>query len=210
MIGLRTSIAFMVAIFAFVSACAVALASQGKGEVGGPPTIVLGSPDEGTKISPALVIGVGSVLHRPVELVAYAWKPPADLAGEGDFCIWVEQPPEEVEYGTCATALGGASPIAVDLKTQLVAPKRARFTAIGGRITPGVAAVRLYFHRSGSGRRLKVDALVSQVAGDLQRQLKQPAPFGFFYAKVRGLIRFSAFKAQALDSSGNVIGTAGW
>jgi hypothetical protein len=60
--------------------------------------------------------------------------------------------------------------------------------------------------RSGQSR---VVALVTQVNGDLQRRLKQPVPFGFFYAKVRGLVRFGAFKAQALDSSGNVIGVAG-
>jgi hypothetical protein len=208
---LRPSTAVLVAaILAFVSSCAVVFASAGKGEVGGPPTLALGPPDEGSKASPALVIGVGSALHRTVELVAYAWKPPADLAGEGDFCIWAEQPPKEVEYGTCASALSGASPIAIDMQTQLLlAPKRAQFTAIGGRIAPEVAAVRLYFHRHGSRKRLRVYAIIGRVAGDLQRKLKQPAPFGFFYAKVRGLVRFSAFKAQALDPSGNVIGTAG-
>lgn len=204
-----STVAISTIILAAVLSSAVAFASPGKGEVGGPPTIPLGPPDEGSKASPALVIGVGSALERTVELVAYAWKAPADLAGAGDFCVWAEQPPSEVEYGTCASALGGASPIAIDMQTQLVVPKRARFTAIGGRIAPEVAAVRLYFHRHGSQKRSSVEAILGRVDGELQRRLKQPAPFGFFYAKIRGLVRFSAFKAQALDSSGRVLGTAG-
>lgn len=82
MIGSRTSFALMAVVLVFVSACAVVLASPGKGEVGGPPTIALGPPDEGTKTSRVLVIGVGSVLHWTVELGAYAWKPSADHAGK--------------------------------------------------------------------------------------------------------------------------------
>jgi hypothetical protein len=50
---------------------------------------------------------------------------------------------------------------------------------------------------------------VAQVDRDLERRLKQPAPFGFFYAKVRGLVGFGEFHAQALDAEGRVIGTAG-
>jgi hypothetical protein len=210
MVPLRSTLTVIsIGTLLLLLACPVALALPGKGEVGGLPTIPLGPPDEGSKASPALIIGVGSALQRTVELVAYAWKPPANLAGEGDFCVWAEQPPSEVEYGTCASALSGTSSIAIDMQTQRVAPKRARFTAIGGRIAPGVAAVRLYFHRHGSQKRSSVEAILGRVDGDLQRRLKQPTPFGFFYAKIRGLVRFSAFKAQALDSSGRVLGTAG-
>lgn len=93
-------------------------------------------------------------------------------------------------------------------------PDFVRSTTVGGRVAPGAAAVRLYFHRPKRGKRRRVDALVAQVDGDLQRRLKQPAPFGFFYARVRGVVRFGvvrfgAFRAQALDSSGTVSGTAG-
>jgi hypothetical protein len=95
------------------------------------------------------------------------------------------------------------------MQTQRVAPKHARFTAIGGRIAPDVAAVRLYFHRHGSPKRSSVEAILGRVDCDLHRRLKQPAPFGFFYAKIGGLVRLSAFKAQALDLSGKIIGTAG-
>jgi len=80
---------------------------------------------------------------------------------------------------------------------------------VGGRVSPDVAAVRLYFHRPGSKKQHRVDAIVAQVGGDLQNRLKQPAPFGFFYARVRGVMPFGAFKAQALDAEGKVIGTAG-
>jgi len=44
------------------------------------------------------------------------------------------------------------------------------------------------------------------VAGDLQKALKQPEPFGFFTAKARGRVRANAFRVQALDSSGRIIG----
>jgi len=149
------------------------------------------------------------VLAQRLELVAYAWKPPAD-SPEADFCIWAERLPKEIEFGTCATALNAETKaVAIDMQIQQISPRHARSTTVGGRIAPEVAAVRLYFHRPSSKKRLRVDALVSQVDGDLQRRLKQPAPFGFFYARVRGLVRFSVFKAQALDSSGNVLGTAG-
>jgi hypothetical protein len=204
---LRLSIALIV-LTSVGAACAVALASPGKGEVGGPPSIELGSPDEGTRTSAALVFAVGSAFDRPVELVAYAYKSPAD-SPEAVFCVWAEKPSQEIEYGTCAAALSETeSPIVFDMQTQQLRPKPERSTVLGGRITPEVAAVRLYFRRPGTQKRVTVDALIGQVDGDLQRRLKQPAPFGFFYAEVRGLVRFRAFKAVALDSSGEVIGTA--
>lgn len=204
-----------VVVAMFLAASCAAIASSGKGEVGGPPGIPVGPPDEGTRTSPALVIGVGSVLGGPVQIVSYGWKPEAD-SPPADFCVLVEHPPRETEFGTCATALRKErrGVLALDMDVQTVAPKSARATSVGGRVSPDVAAVRLYFHRlyfhrPGSKKRHSVNAIIAQVGGDLQGRLRQPAPFGFFYARVRGALPFGAFKAQALNAKGEVIGTAG-
>lgn len=190
--------------------CVTAAASPGRGEVGGPPSVTVGPPDEGTRTSPALVIGVGSVLGSPVQIISYGWKPEAD-SPPADFCVLVEHPPRDTEFGTCGTALSRErrGVIAFDMDVQTVAPRSARATSVGGRVSPDVAAVRLYFHRPGSKMQQRVDAIVAQVGGDLQSRLKQPAPFGFFYARVRGALSLGAFKAQALNAEGKVIGTAG-
>jgi hypothetical protein len=179
-----------------------------RGDIGGPPVFKLGPPDEGRRTSPALVFGTGQTVGGPVQLVAYGWEAEAD-SPPADFCIWIENTRHRyAEFGTCGVPLGKTrpGPVAIDMDVQTVAPRSARATAVGGRISPKVAAVRLYFRRPGSKKRFHVTAIVGQVDGDLQRRLKQPAPFGFFYAKVRGALRFGAFHAQALDAGGNVIG----
>jgi hypothetical protein len=208
---LRSTLALLaVALAGTGSICAMALATQSKGEVGGPPSIRLGPPDEGTQTSPALVIGQGAVIDGPVELVAYGWESEAD-SPPADFCVWVEHPPREIQFGTCGTALSrsGRNPIAIDLDAQVVAPKIARATEVGGRISLRVSAVRLYFRRPGSKKPHRVNAVVAQVDGDLQQRLGQPVPFGFFYAKVHGVVGFGEFHAQALDAEGKIVGTAG-
>jgi hypothetical protein len=163
---LRSTLALLaVALAGTGSICAMALATQSKGEVGGPPSIRLGPPDEGTQTSPALVIGQGAVIDGPVELVAYGWESEAD-SPPADFCVWVEHPPREIQFGTCGTALSrsGRNPIAIDLDAQVVAPKIARATEVGGRISLRVSAVRLYFRRPGSKKPHRVNAVVAQVA----------------------------------------------
>lgn len=210
MTRLHIAFALLIAALLFLSACAVAWASPDKGEVGGPPTIELGPPDEGTWTSPSLVIGVGAVIDGPVEIVARGWEAEAD-SPPADFCVFVEQPPHELQFGTCGRSLekAGRGAVALDMVVQTVAPKFARATSVGGRISPEVAAVRVYFHRPGSKKLHRVNAVVGQADGDLQRRLKQPAPFGFFFGKIRGVIPFGGFRVQALDASGAVIGTAG-
>lgn len=182
-----------------------------KGEIGGPPAFKLGPNPEGIRTSAELVFGTGSSIDGPVQLVAYGWKPEAD-SPPADFCVSVETVRlREEEFGTCGIALGHGrpGPAAIDLDSQTVAPKGARATAVGGRISPDVAAVRVYFHRRGSRKLHWANAIVGQVSGDLQKRLKQPAPFGFFYAKVHGLVRFGGFRVQALDADGNVIPQGG-
>lgn len=178
-----------------------------KGEIGGPPAFRLGPNPEGSRTSPELVFGTGRSIDGPVQLVAYGWKPEAD-SPPADFCISVETVRlREEKFGTCGVALGRyrSGPATIDLDGRTIAPKAARATTVGGRISPNVAAVRVYFHRQGNRKLRRVNATVGQVSDDLQKRLKQPAPFGFFYAKVRGLVRFGGFRVQALDASGNVI-----
>jgi len=205
------------AVAILLAAIAVPLAgaattSAGKGQVGGPPTLPLGPADEGKKITPALVIGRGRAYDGPVEIVAYGWRPPEDALSEGkEYCVWIEYPPDDIEYGTCASPLEpleGSGAIQVDSEVQLLTPKRLRWTNIGGRLTPDVATVRVFFHRHGSEKRFHLKATVAQVGGRLQQRLDQPAPFGYFNVKVRGLVPFRSFRVQALDAGGQVIGSA--
>jgi hypothetical protein len=181
---------------------------QRRGDVGGSPAFRLGPPDEGRRTSPALVFGTGTTVDGPAQLVAYGWEAEAD-SSPADFCVWIENVRHRyAEFGTCGIALGKTTrgPIAIDMDVQTSGPRSARATAVGGRISPEVAAVQLYFRRPGSKKRFHVKAILGQVDGDLQQRLKQPAPFGFFYAKVRGALRLATFHAQALDAAGNVIG----
>lgn len=210
MASLRFGTCTSAVVAVLLAAACAAAASPSRGEVGGPPSIKLGPPDEGTQTSPALVIGVGSVLGYPVQIVSYGWEAEAD-SPPADFCVWIEHPRGENEFGTCDTSLRGSleGAISLDMRIQTLGPVPGRATAIGGRISPDVAAVRLYFHRSGSKKRHQVKAIVAQVDQDLQRRLEQPVPFGFFYAKVHGLVGFGEFHVQALDVEGRVIGTVG-
>jgi hypothetical protein len=205
------SVVAVIATLSLISVCAIALASPGAGEVGGPPTVELGPPDEGIQTSPARVIGVGSVVDGPVEIVAYGWEPEAD-SPPADFCVWVARPRRrENEFGTCGRSLDKTKrgAITLDMEIQTIAPKSARATSVGGRVSPTVDAVRLSFHRPGSKKQHRANSIVAQVSGALQQRLGQPAPFGFFYAKVRGAIGFGKFTAQALNAEGEVIGTVG-
>jgi hypothetical protein len=189
-----------------------ATTSAGKGQVGGPPTLPLGQADEGKKITPALVIGRGSSYDGPVEITAYGWRAPPDTGSTGkQYCVWVEYLPDDIQSGTCASPLeplDSGGPISIDSELQGISPKPRRYTAIGGRLTPEVASVRVSYRRHGSKKRFHVKAIVAQVSGKLQQRLGQPGPFGYFDAKIRGLVPLSRVRAQALDASGHVIGSA--
>lgn len=182
-----------------------------RGQVGGPPRFKLGPPDEGRRTSSPLVFGIGTTIDGPVELVAYGWEAEAD-SPPASFCVLLQHVRQRRnEFGVCGNPLGQrrSGPIAIDMDVQTVKPKASRATAVGGRVSPSVAAVRLFFHRPGSRKLRHATAIVGQVAGDLQQRLRQQAPFGFYYATVRGIVRFGRFRAQALDASGRVIGIAG-
>jgi hypothetical protein len=189
----------------------VAMAAQ-RGQVGGPPTLALGPPDEGKRATPDLVIGRGDTFAGPVELVAYGWLAPRGSLPSGprkQLCIWVEYLPKEIEPGMCGPLLdpNGERKIAIDDQIQALGKPAQRFTEIGGRLTPDVATVRAFYRRD--GRQVSSLATVAQVAGRLQERLRQPVPFGYFDLKIKGLVRWNSIRVQAYDSAGAIVGSAG-
>jgi len=190
---------------------AVAMAGQ-RGQVGGPPTLALGPPDEGRRTTPDLVIGRSDAFLAPVELVAYGWLAPRDSLPSGprkQLCIWVEYLPKEISPGMCGPLLDpeGDQKIVIDDQIQALGKPAERFTEIGGRLTPDVVAVRVSYRRD--GRRASGMATVAQVVGRLQERLRQPVPFGYFDLKIRGLVPWRSVRVQAYDSTGAIIGSAG-
>lgn len=202
-----------VCLFALViGSCAlvaVAFGSPGKGEIGGPPTINLGPPDEGTQTSQELVIGRGRTVGGPAEIVAYGWEEEED-SPPADFCLWIEQlPDKEVLFGACEVAPAQAGSVGMEMKIQRLPVPKSGATYIGGLVSPDVASVRISLRRPGSTRLFHAKPILGRVEGDLQQRLRQPDPFGFYYAQVRGLIKFRHVRAEAIDAAGNVIGTFG-
>jgi hypothetical protein len=193
-----------------VSSSASCRRSRLRGHVGGPPTISLGRPDEGKRLTPDFVIGRGRTYRGPVELVAYGWLAPRDAIPSSprkQFCVWVEYLPAQVNPGTCNRALDPEyeGKIAIDDGVQALGPPGGRYTEVGGRLAPEVASVQVSYHRRDHGLTV-VDATVGRVTGNLQRKLHQPAPFGYFDATLPGLVKFSEIRARAFDGSGNLIG----
>lgn len=160
------------------------------------------------------MIGRGKTFDGSVELVAYGWLAPKDTVGSSlrrQFCVWVEYPPAEIAPGTCGGPLDPTyqGALAIDDRIQAFGPPSKRHTEIGGRLSPAVASVRVTYRRPGSARQIRAAAVVAQVGGALQSRLGQPLPFGYFDAKIRGLVPFGGIRAEALDASGQVIGSVG-
>jgi hypothetical protein len=199
--------AFLVLLLVAVLPTAASGAS--KGRIGGPPTIKLGPPDEGKRTTPALVIGRGGTAGGAAEVVAYGWESEDDDSLSADFCVWAEQLPDEILFGTCGPAPWRAGSIGMEMKIQRFGPGSARATYIGGLVSPDVASVRISFRRPGSGRLFRVNPILGRVRGGLQQRLDQPAPFEFYYAQVNGLVKFRQVRAEALDAKGDVVGTTG-
>jgi hypothetical protein len=189
-------------------ASAAEASGSDKGQVGGPPTIALGPPDEGKQTSPELVIGRGRTSGGPAEIVAYGWEAEED-AGPDYFCVWVEQLPDEILFGACEVAPQRPGSIGMEMKIKAIWPKSARATYVGGLVSLDVASVRISFRRPGSDRRFRANPILGWVRGVLQQRLGQPAPFGFYYAKVIGHVKFSQVRAEALNAEGEVIGKVG-
>ena len=192
-----------------MAAISISAAAAKRGQVGGPPSISLGRPDEGTRTTPDLVIGRGDTPSGTVELVAYGWLPPSDsLPSEPrkQLCIWAEHRPREISFGMCGSPLDpdGNRKLTIDSKIQGLGKPAQSFTEVGGRLTPDVASVRVFFRCAGSKESSL--AAVAQVAGDLQRKLHQAVPFGYFNAKLRGRVPWKSVRVEAFDQAGAPLG----
>jgi hypothetical protein len=208
-----SAIGFAVAVAVLTASISTSeAAASERGQVGGPPTIALGPPDEGKRTTPDLVIGRGDTPTGAVELVGYGWLAPRDSLPQGpreQLCIWVEHLPKEISPGMCGPLLDpeGGQKIAIDDRIGRLGKPAQRFIEIGGRLTPDVASVRISYRRN--GRRASGMAVATQVAGELQDRLHQPTPFGFFDLRIRGQVRWRSIQVQAFDDAGAVLETAG-
>jgi hypothetical protein len=195
--------------------CAVAATSPpAKGEIGGPPSTALGPPPHGVKqITPAIVIGRGKRPAGRLELAAYGWNPSqGSESSQIGLCIWIEQPPTEFKRGRCGSVselAPSAIPIRVYNISSLIVPKsKGSWTELSGSVAPSVASVQVLFSRDGSPQQYRVNAVVAQVSGELQARLKQPAPFGYFVAKIRGSVVRKTLHVRAFDAAGHLIDSA--
>jgi hypothetical protein len=78
-----------------------------------------------------------------------------------------------------------------------------RATDIDGALSPEVDHVVASFNRNHKPQKQR--ALVAQVNGDLQQDLEQPDPFGYFVLTVRGKPPWGTFRFIAYDSGGAVL-----
>jgi hypothetical protein len=112
-------------------------------------------------------------------------------------------------YGSCFASGQIGQPIPIESNLSVTSPKSVRDTEIGGALTFDVARVELSVKRPRHKKKIEgVQATVAQVSGRLQREFKQSRPFGYFYAKVRGVVPAKDITAIAYDASGQVLGTA--
>jgi hypothetical protein len=204
-------VAILVLLAALVAISTSAATSAQRGQVGGSPSIALGPPDEGERTTPDYVIGRDDTPFGTTELVAYGWLAPRDSLPPGprkQFCIWVEHLPKEVSYGTCGFPLNpdGNQKMIIDSRGGARGKPAQRFIEIGGRLTPDVASVRVFYRRN--GRKESRQATVAQVTGDLQRKLHQAVPFGYFNARLRGRVAWHSIRVRAFDNGGGPIGHA--
>ena len=121
-----------------------------------------------------------------MEIVAYGTK--AAVANSHELCTWIEYVPGYTMFGSCdaVSSVGKGHPVNVGLEAQITNPKLGQSTEVGGLLASNVASVELRFRRLDRARTERAKAAVAQVSGELQRRLKQPAPFGYFVAKIKG------------------------
>lgn len=203
--ALLATSAAMIGLSACVIWAASLLAAPAGGHVGGSPTRPL-PPPLGPKQTPALVIGRSKQPKGHMEIVSYGAKGAAP--GEHELCTWIEYVPGETIFGSCGTVsdLGQEHPVRAELFSQVIKPKAERQTEIGGLLAQSVASVDVLFRRNGRAKHVK--AVVAQVKYALQQRLKQPAPFGYFVGKIKGLVPMKAIIVRAYDADGNPLGSA--
>ena len=135
-----------------------------------------------------------------IEIVAYGTK--GAVANSHELCTWIEYVPGYTMFGSCdaVSSVGKGHPVNVGLEAQIPNPKLGASTEVGGLLAPNVASVELRFRRNDRAK-----ATVAQVSGKLQRRLKQPAPFGYFVAKIKGLVAAKAIEVRAYDARGRLL-----
>jgi hypothetical protein len=145
-----------------------------------------------------------------LEIDAYGWRPSSAASGERhQICTWIElEALSSPMYGSCFSSGQLGRPITIESNLSVTSPKSLRDTEIGGSLASGVARVELSVKRPNHEKKIEgVQATVAQVSGRLQRELRQPRPFGYFYVKVRGVVPVKDVTAIAYDPSGQVLGT---
>jgi hypothetical protein len=148
-----------------------------------------------------------------MEIVSYGWLAPRDSGARyrDQLCTSIEHVPGEIDFGSCASVAQMAEedrPIRIELSMQQLSPKAERRTEIGGMLAPAVASVEVRFHRRGQSKRYSVSATVARPYSELQEELKQPGPFGYFVSQLKGLVGLGAIRVLAFDESGNLLGVA--
>jgi hypothetical protein len=165
-------------------------------EVGDPPTLDLKRCFKDIRpCGDPVVIGVGRHFNGPVELIAFQSRP--------GLCIEIDIL-REGGGGTCPGAIHPPEGQALSTSGGSVSFGRSKYTQIEGAVTPGAAAIRVRYRRKGEIR--ETNAVLAQVAGELQQRLGEEAPFGVFEATVRGCVPIERFRLAALDTSGVVLG----
>jgi hypothetical protein len=201
------------ATLALVVAISAAAGAVKKGTVGEAPTHPIGPPDEGTRNSPCRVILAGKTYLGRVEVDAYGWNPPAEFeTGEAD-ALWAD-----VEFGSPVAGWSYASsfvpehihrPVTIEALFWQDRPKSQRSTFVGGALEPGVGRVLLSYPRPNGKGTVRSDAVVSQVSGQLQQELHQSVPFGYFFARLPGIVQGKELQATAYGAHGQKLGSIG-
>jgi hypothetical protein len=184
------------------------LATATKGHIGDPPTRPL-EPPLGPKDTPALVIGRAPQPKGHMEVVSYGARAHAYSPSRQELCTWIEFVPGESIFASCgeiAELRQEERAVRVELFDQIIEPKAERETEIGGLVAANVASVKL----RPLGERTKpfdVRTAVTQVRGILRKRLRQPAPFGYFVAQIKGLVPGEAIEVRAYGKEGNLVGS---
>jgi hypothetical protein len=184
-----------------------------KGEIGGRPSTRLAPLGDGKQTTPALVIGRGALLGDPVEIAGAGWSAPKyfETPGGDQFCVWIEFLAERSTSSMCgpvAQTASGKETVYIESFGESGGTGRPREAEITGSLAPDVASVQVSFRRHESRRTSHGHAVVALVNGELQKSLKQPAPFGYFVTKVRGRIVAKSLQIRAFDKEGHFVGAS--
>jgi hypothetical protein len=162
----------------------------------------------GPKDTAALVIGRTSQPKGHMEIVSYGARVGAYSPSPQELCTWVEFVPGESIFASCgemAELRQEGRAVKVELFDQTIKPKSERETELGGLVAADVASIKL--RPLGDRRTKPFDArtTVTQVRGGLRKKLRQPAPFGYFDAQIKGLVPGKAIEVRAYDASGHLL-----